>query len=149
VLRELTRFHHEGTGQLDPSIETLARRISRAPSAVARALARLRQRGFLDWLRRWAPVENPEPFGPQVEQVTNAYRFTMPPAAEKLLGVQDQAMPLPVDQEARAAEREEDWRTMFSAVPGHEKPRIALGDGPLADALGGLWAAAQRRRSAT
>ena len=73
VLRELGRMVDYRTGRLDPSIETLMMRTRRSRAAVCAALARLRDHGFIDWVRRTEPLDNPDPFGPQVRQATNAY----------------------------------------------------------------------------
>jgi hypothetical protein len=81
--------------------------------------------------------------------VSNAYRLTMPPAAEKMLGQQYQAVPLPDDHEQRQADREQDWQRMFSGLPGGEKPGAVVQNEPLAKQLGTLWAAMRRNYSAT
>lgn len=73
VLRCLLRLRGKADGRLDPSLTWLAGELRRARSAVARALARLRQHGFLEWTRRSEPVEDPEPGGQYVKQATNAY----------------------------------------------------------------------------
>lgn len=44
------------TGQLDPSIETLMRKLKRSRDSIVRALNALRAHGFLDWLRRYVPT---------------------------------------------------------------------------------------------
>ena len=85
VLRELVRLIDYRTGRLEPALTTLMRRVKRSKDAVVRALANLRTHGFLDWLRRWEATGATDG-GPPVKQATNAYRLTLPPAAEKLLG---------------------------------------------------------------
>lgn len=76
VLREMGRMVNYSTGQLDPALDTLARRCRLSRSAVCAAIARLTdpQHGILEKLRRTEAVEDPEPFGPQVRQISNAYR---------------------------------------------------------------------------
>jgi DNA-binding transcriptional regulator YhcF (GntR family) len=59
-------------GRLDPSIETLAARAGVDPSTVVRALARLRECGFVTWVRRLVRD------GSRVEQTSNAYVLTVP-----------------------------------------------------------------------
>jgi hypothetical protein len=85
VLREMMRMVCWKTGRLDPSIGTICARIGRCREAVTQAQARLKAAGFLDWVRRIEPVENPDPDGPQVKQATNAYALTLPKAAADLV----------------------------------------------------------------
>ena len=59
-------------GRLDPSIETLATRAGVDPSTVVRALARLREFGFVTWARRLVRK------GDRVEQASNAYVLSVP-----------------------------------------------------------------------
>jgi hypothetical protein len=86
VLRELTRLVDFKTGRLDPSYDTLAKRCCRSRAAVATALQRLRRAGFLDWVRRYAPTDAAGQAGPQLVQISNAYRLMMPAALRRLLG---------------------------------------------------------------
>ncbi len=84
VLRELLRLIDYKTGRLDPAIATLAQRIGRSIAAVADALKRLKEHGFLDWLRRYVPTGNAGLRGPQVKQTSNASTiaiFTLPSSA--------------------------------------------------------------------
>ena len=87
VLRELVRLVDYRTGRLEPAITTLMGRLKRSRDAICRALANLRRHGFLDWLRRFEPVLAKGEKGPQVRQVTNAYRLSLPPGAERLLAL--------------------------------------------------------------
>ncbi|WP_375291227.1 hypothetical protein [Qipengyuania sp.] len=66
------------TGRLEPAIATIAERIGRSYSAVHLALRRLQRAGFIDWMRRSKPVDNPVPGGPMVEQISNAYAILVP-----------------------------------------------------------------------
>jgi len=72
------------TGRLEPSIDYLMRKLKRSRDAVMRALARLRQHGFADWLRRFERVERDGP-GPRMRQVSNAYRIALPARPAGLL----------------------------------------------------------------
>jgi hypothetical protein len=72
------RFLNRVTGRLDPSIKTLAALVKRAGATINAGIKALRQHGFLDWLNRKEPTGNEGNKGPQVRQVTNAYRITMP-----------------------------------------------------------------------
>lgn len=82
VLRQLYRMVDFKTGRLDPSIETICRELKRSRAAVVAALSRLREHGFVDWIRRAESISNKGP-GPQVRQITNAYWLTLPPCAEE------------------------------------------------------------------
>jgi hypothetical protein len=65
------------TGRLDPAIDTIARIGRLVRATVIRALARLREHGFLHWVRRTRPTGNAGHAGPQREQITNAYYFDL------------------------------------------------------------------------
>lgn len=80
VLRQLYRIIDFKTGRLDPAIDTVCRSIRRCRSAVVAAMKRLKEHGFLDWVRRTEPTGN-EGAGPQVKQITNAYGFGLPAEA--------------------------------------------------------------------
>lgn len=56
VLEYLANLVDFRTGRLEPSIDTLMRRLKRSRDAIVRALKNLRTHGFLDWLRRYAPT---------------------------------------------------------------------------------------------
>lgn len=62
-------------GRLDPSVETIAIKAAVNPSTVTRALARLRELGFLGWTRRLA---RDAASGWRVAQISNAYVLTVP-----------------------------------------------------------------------
>jgi hypothetical protein len=98
------------TGRLDPSIETMMRRLKRSKDAIVRAMKNLRRHGFIDWLRRYEPTGN-EGRGPQLRQTSNAYRLCLPARAQRILGYLGIASPVPDDhghaRDARAAESEE------------------------------------------
>ncbi|MEG8052691.1 hypothetical protein QP185_04545 [Sphingomonas aerolata] len=85
VLRELMRMIDFKTGRLEPAIATLAERLRRSRGAIVSALARLKDHGFLNWIRRFEPIEDPDAFGPQVKQVTNAYWFGLPKEAADMV----------------------------------------------------------------
>jgi len=82
VLRYLYEVVDFMTGRLEPAIATIAEEIGRSYSAVHDALRRLRKAGFLHWMRRSKPIDNPVPGGPQVEQVSNAYALLAPKAMQ-------------------------------------------------------------------
>lgn len=64
------------TGRLDPAIETIAHVACLSKTTVIRALAKLRDLGLLSWVRRSQKTGNDGLYGPQREQVSNAYFFT-------------------------------------------------------------------------
>lgn len=73
VLRAMLRHVDYARGRLEPSIDTIMSWTGRSRAAVCAALARLKLHGFIDWIRRTEPLEDPDPFGPQVRQASNAY----------------------------------------------------------------------------
>jgi hypothetical protein len=83
VYRYLLRLRGKKTGRLDPTIRWIADKISRSRSAVAAALARLKEHGFIDWIRRCQPIENAEPDEQQTEQIANAYVLHVPATAKE------------------------------------------------------------------
>lgn len=102
VLKALAQLIDYKTGRLDPSYDQLAAITRRSRSAIAEGLARLRAAGMLDWLRRFD--DDPERAGergPQIKQVSNAYRFTMPAFISRLLGAFAHGAKLPEDDEDR------------------------------------------------
>jgi DNA-binding transcriptional MocR family regulator len=139
VLRDLLRLIDYRTGRLEPAITTLMGRLKRSRDAICRALAALREHGFLDWLRRWEPVEDAGEAGPQVKQATNAYRLALPPKAEKLLAAYERTdAPPPEDHLAACEARRAAVRAMVDALPLDEQPEALAGSGPLASALARL-----------
>ena len=63
------------TGKLDPAIAWLETVTGFARRTVVTALSRLREHGFVDWVRRSRKVEDEE--GPRRKQETNAYFFDL------------------------------------------------------------------------
>lgn len=76
------------TGRLEPAIATIADELGRSYSAVHRALKHLRAHGFIQWYRRSKPVENPQPGGPLVEQISNAYALLIPKALQSFFAIE-------------------------------------------------------------
>ncbi len=99
VLRALLRRIDYRSGRLDPALTTIMADIARSKGAVVRALALLRDHGFIAWIRRFASIAADGP-GPRVRQVSNAYRLGLPEAARRLLGKRGDAPP-PDDAAAR------------------------------------------------
>lgn len=126
------------TGQLDPSLEFLMRKLRRSKDAIHRALKALRAHGFLDWLRRYVPTDGEGGRGPQVQQTSNAYRLSLPERARQLLGRWAMPSPVPDDfahaQAAQAAEIAAHVKTL----PLDELALFEAGDTPLGQALAKL-----------
>lgn len=133
VLRELLRLIDYRTGRLDPAIATIATRIGRSIAAVAEALKRLREHGFLDWLRRYVPTGNAGLRGPQVKQTSNAYRLMLP-----IQVARGMTAPPPPDDSHRRQMAADEGRAMITALPLHEQPGEMIDDPKLAGLLARL-----------
>ena len=71
----LDRYNHV-TGELYPRIDSIIEAVGKSHGFVKAALARLREFGFLCWVRRTKTKEGSEgKAGPQLEQTSNAYFF--------------------------------------------------------------------------
>lgn len=128
VLEYLYRIVDYAKGTLEPAIATIAEEIGRSYSAVHRALVRLRDCGFLRWMRRSEPIEGAEPGEPQVRQITNAYALLVPEGMRSWLGRILRPAPAPACEADRrasdAAELErmakalttEEWQSTFGAA---------------------------------
>ncbi|MGF7149457.1 hypothetical protein FHS96_003108 [Sphingomonas zeicaulis] len=134
VLRELYRLVCYKTGRLDPSIETLMTRIKRSRAAVVRALAALKEHGFLEWIRRTEPTDN-EGRGPQVRQISNAYRFGLPKVAAQLVARLVHRGPVPDDFAHRRESEAAELAEMIARLPEAERLRATISDPSLAEAL--------------
>lgn len=66
------------SGRFDQAAETIARALRISRKTVHAALARLKAAGLIDWQRRTEPIPDPDPFGPQVRQISNAYFLAIP-----------------------------------------------------------------------
>ncbi len=84
VLELLINLADPRTGRLEPSLSWLMTRLKRSRAAIVAAMARLKELGFLDWKRRFTPVET-EGAGPRIRQVSNAYRVLLPARARAFL----------------------------------------------------------------
>lgn len=147
VLDLLANVVNYRTGRLEPSVSWLMDRLRRSKDAVVRALEALRVHGFLDRLRRYEPT-GCEGRGPQVRQVSNAYRLVMPPRALRLLGIHGQDVPLPDDlaqeREARAIE----VAAMKAGLALDELAVVEVDDDSLGRLLAQLGRHVQERESA-
>ncbi|GAA0741469.1 phage tail tape measure protein [Sphingomonas sp. ABOLD] len=75
VLEALLQTIDFATGRLFPAIETIAARAGCHRNSVIAALQRLRDHGFIAWVRRTVKTANEGEFAPQREQTSNAYYF--------------------------------------------------------------------------
>jgi hypothetical protein len=151
VLRELFRFADWKTGCLEPAIATICERIKRSRAAVVEALARLKEHGFLDWIRRTEPTDNVGEAGPQVRQIPNAYGFDiarLPQAArafvKKAIGW---GLPAPDCEEARQQQDRAELDAMLDTCSSEEVARFAAGNDALGDSLAALGRALDRSAS--
>jgi hypothetical protein len=116
------------TGRLEPAIDTLCRRINRARATVVKYLAKLKEHGFLDWVRRSESIDDANGAGPRVRQITNAYGFGLPAAAStwvrKILG----NGPMPACELARREADRAETEAMLDMVSNDEFIDFAVGD---------------------
>ncbi len=147
VLRELFRLVDYKTGRLEPAIETLQRATRRSRAAVVAALRRLKDHGFLTWIRRTEPTDN-EGAGPQVRQITNAYGFdltALPKRAAIIIRTLLGRAPQPDDDAARRAEDAAELERMITSLPPSEQGSARAADPALAEALNSLGRSMQER----
>jgi hypothetical protein len=138
VLREMMRIVDFKTGRLEPSLKYLAKELNRSISTIHDALGRLRKHGWIAWERRYEPLEDPDPFGPQVRQVTNAYALTLPHDAAGKVRRLNESAPMPADEAIRREEEEERTATMLASLSSEDLARFRAGDSPLGDVLASL-----------
>lgn len=145
VLEYLINLVDYKTGRLEPSIDTMMRRLKRSRDAIVRALANLRRHGFLAWIRRYEPTGK-EGRGPQVRQVSNAYRLLLPERARRHLGWHGLPPPLPEDCEHAREVRTEELDTYRKSLPCEERASFGIEDDRLARALARLGRGIDRKR---
>lgn len=134
------------TGRLEPAIATIADAIGRAYSAVHDALCRLRNEGFLHWMRRSRPIDNPEPGGPQVEQVPNAYALLVPKGMMNWLGALLGKPPMPECERDRRQREHEAFDQMLAHLTTEARHETTWnGDRLLGETLRSLAAAIDAR----
>jgi hypothetical protein len=147
VLELLANIVDYRTGRLEPAVAFLTDRLRRSKDAVVRALHALRDHGFLDWLRRYEPTGR-EGRGPQVRQVSNAYRLVMPPRALRLLGIQGRPAPLPEDVVHTQEAQKQDQDAYRASLPLDELAAHEVMDTTLAGLLAQLGRRLTQRESA-
>lgn len=125
VLEYLYDIVDYADGTLEPAIRTIAAAIGRAYSAVHEALTRLRNAGFLRWMRRSKPKDNPEPGGPTIEQASNAYALLVPTELEGWLKRLIGSGPVPACEADRRRKLIEEGDRMFARLSCAEQGRQA------------------------
>jgi hypothetical protein len=143
VLRELYRIVEFKTGRLEPAINTLCEKLRRSKGAVVAALRRLKEHGFLDWVRRSEPTDC-EGAGPQVRQITNAYAFSLPRCATTWVQKKLGNGPPPDCELARAAADKIELAAMIDTLPLPEQMRVSVVDDELAERLAKLAEALEK-----
>lgn len=134
------------TGRLEPALRTIAEATGYAYSAVHRALVRLREYGFLSWMRRSRPLDDPQPGGPQVEQVSNAYGLLVPKEMREWLGKLLRRAPTPQCEKDRQAHEREAFERMLEGMTTVERHDATFNGGALlGETLRRLAASIDRR----
>jgi len=146
ILELLSNLVDYRSGRLDPSLDYLMKKLRRSRDAVVRALAALRDHGFVDWLRRFETADSAGDRGPQVKQASNAYRLSMPAAARAILGRYGKKAPLPADAEQAEATRKADERDALHSLTIEERIIGMVGEGKTAEALIKLATAREKQR---
>jgi hypothetical protein len=107
------------SGRLDPALTTLEKITGYARGTIVRALAKLREHGFLDWVRRSRKTGNDREFGPQREQTSNAYFFSLSRLPKAVLR---RFLDLVAARRAKAAARAATAPTATQGPPPPRKP---------------------------
>lgn len=142
-LYELVDF---ASGRLEPAIATIAAGVGRSYSAVHDALCRLRREGFLHWMRRSRPIDDPEPGGPQVEQVPNAYALLIPEATKGWMSLLLRKRPIPACEQDRRNQEAAAFQAMLAGLSAQERHEATWnGDNLLGETLRKLAAAVDGR----
>lgn len=129
------------TGKLEMPIKEMAKRLVMSIQTVCNYVERLVSLGLLTKIRRIRPKENPEPDGPQVEQITNAYWFQLPAEIAERVRQILSGPGKPVDQEEHERAQAELVREMVKSLTAEEQARFYAGDATaLSDALARLGA---------
>lgn len=102
VLEALLGLVDYASGRLEPSIDWICHKVNRSRAAVVAALARLRECGLIEWIRRY--TRHDEDGEIQIRQTTNAYRIRLPEPLKQFIRVKKSAPP-PVDEAEREKAR--------------------------------------------
>lgn len=146
VLKYLYEVVDYASGRLEPALRTIADEIGHAYSAVHKALVRLRAHGFLSWMRRSRPIDDPEPGGPQVEQVSNAYGLLVPTEMRDWLGKLLRPAPQPGCEADRRRRDRNELEAMLEGMTAVERHDATFNAGALlGETLRSLAALIDRR----
>jgi hypothetical protein len=135
------------TGRLDPSIETMMRRLKRSKDAIVRAMSNLRRHGFIDWLRRYEPTGR-DGRGPQLRQASNAYRLCLPNSMHRLLGFFGMTVPAPDDHIHARASIDALAEEQLGSLPLDEWATAIANDDLIGHTLARFGRAIEQRESA-
>lgn len=135
------------TGRLEPSIETMMRRLKRSKDAIVRAMKNLRRHGFIDWLRRYEPT-GLDGRGPQLRQASNAYRLCLPERAQRLLGFFGIGSPVPDDHSHARNACEARAEDQLASLPLDEFAAAIAADDVIGRALARFARSIEQRESA-
>ena len=111
-------------------------------------MARLREHGFLEWIRRTEPTGN-EGFGPQVRQITNAYRFSLPAAARRIVDRIVGKGPTPTDDIHRRKAAALEMEAMLASLPADRRMHAMIDNETLAVTLGRIGLLLESNASST
>lgn len=115
VLALMANLVHYKSGRLEPSLAYLMTTLKRSKDAIVRALAALRTHGFLDWLRRFTPVER-EGARPKIRQTSNAYRLSLPARAALLLTRWVGRPAIPEDVQSAEQDRQTEYKDQIASL---------------------------------
>lgn len=79
ILRAFWNVVDFRTGRLEPSYSWIQEQTGRCRQAIADALVRLEEFGFIKYIRRYVYTGERGERGPQMQQATNAYQLAVPP----------------------------------------------------------------------
>lgn len=116
VLEYLLNLVDFQTGRLEPAIATIAASVRKSYSAVHRALCRLREHGFLCWMRRSRKIEDAEPGERQVEQHSSAYAPLVPDWLRDRFGRMFGKAQLPACEVDRLSAQDEEFKRMRESL---------------------------------
>ena len=133
VLKLLYRTVCFRTGRLEPSLDWMMGRLKRSRAAIVRALAALKRHGFVDWIRRTEPTDIEGP-GPQVRQISNAYRL-LAPASLEAAKLADMPPPVPDDHAQAVETAAAEFAAMVDGLPLEARLAATVMDDGMASAL--------------
>jgi hypothetical protein len=116
LLRELLKLARNCEGKVFPTLTTLAERIGRCKSTVVAYLRRLADLKIVKWARRIEPADGEWERGPQVKQISNLYRLSLPKALQRYV----RRPKPPADEAARKA-------AMLAQLKAYEREEAAEG----------------------